>query len=45
MRLVEMAEAVKDARTEFNKGIETLKKTQAKMKMDWKNSVMQQKIE
>ena len=34
MRLIEMAEAVNGPRTEFNKGIETVKKTQAKMKME-----------
>lgn len=38
---MEMAEAVKDPRTEFKKGIETSEKTQAKMKMELKNSVTQ----
>lgn len=36
-----MAEATKDPRSEFKKGIETPEKTQVKMKMELKNSVTQ----
>lgn len=41
-RLNEMGRTIQDLETEFNKEIETLRKTQTKMKMELKNPITHQ---
>lgn len=41
MRLMEMTKRIQNLKTEFNKEIQTLARTQDEMKMDWKSPIIQ----